>query len=59
MMGEGTRGTHSGNKRRWRHILGQPWRKYHSNIGGGDGVRGTYSRVRGGNIGGRREGIRR
>ena len=45
MRGEIEVGMHGGDKRRWRHILGQPQRKYFSNLGLGDSSRGTRSRV--------------
>ena len=38
---EGAEEMHGGEKRRRRHILGKPCRKYFRNPGGGYGARGT------------------
>ena len=42
---------------RWRHILGQPWRKFQENLEGGDRDRGAHSRVRGGVAGVDKRGV--
>ena len=51
IRGEVAGGTHGGEKRCRRHILGQPWSKYHGKLGGINGVRVKHSRVRGGGSG--------
>ena len=47
MRGEGAGGTHGGDNRCRRHILGKHWRKCHSKPGVGNRSRGTFSRGQG------------
>ena len=47
MRGERAVETHGGIKSQRRHISGKPWGKSSGKPGGGDGVRGSCSRVQG------------